>query len=140
MIKTFKSLVVAGLVLGLCATFTFCKKPPGPGGKAAIKGKIYVKDFDAFANLPILAEYYGSGETVYICYGTDQAVGGTVHTGPDGSYEFLYLRPGHYKIFANSRDTSLRVAGASKVIPVVVEVDITSTKQVVTLSDIIINK
>ncbi|MGZ3863159.1 MAG: hypothetical protein ACXVPN_05085 [Bacteroidia bacterium] len=116
-----------------------CKKPAGPGGKASIKGKIYVKDFNTAAYGPPISEYYGAGETVYICYGTNTSVGNTVKTSTDGSFEFLYLRKGHYKIFALSRDTSIHVSGSNKTIPVEVSIDIKSIKETITVPDITIN-
>ena len=117
-----------------------CKKPAGPGGKASIKGKVYVKDFNTAAYGPPISEYYGAGETVFVCYGTSNSVGNTVRTSTDGSYEILYLRKGHYKIFALSRDTSIHIAGGNKTIPVEIQVDLTSDKQQFNLPDIIINK
>lgn len=117
-----------------------CTKPAGPGGKATIKGKIFVRDFNSAAYGPPISEFYGPGENVYICYGKDIAVGNKVNSSTDGSFEFLYLTKGHYKIFALSRDTSIHIAGSNKVLPVEVEVDITSDKQVITLNDIVINK
>lgn len=118
---------------------TACKKPAGPGGKSSIKGKIYVKDFNTSALGPPISEYYGAGETVYICYGNNTTVGNTVKTSTDGSFEFLYLRKGHYKIFALSRDTSIHVSGSNKTFPVEVSIDIKSTKETVTVPDITIN-
>lgn len=139
MSNTEKKLLVA-LVIGTGLIFAACKKPPGPGGKATIKGRIYAKDFNTAAYGPPIAEYYSAGETVYICYGTDQTAGNSVKTGTDGSFEFLYLRAGHYKVFATSRDTSIHVAGANKVDPVSVEVDITSNRQVFDVGTLTINK
>ncbi|MGZ3866468.1 MAG: hypothetical protein ACXVC6_07255 [Bacteroidia bacterium] len=124
------------VILALAA----CKKPAGPGGKASIKGKIYVKDFNTAAYGPPISEYYGAGETVYICYGNNTTVGNTVKTSTDGSFEFLYLRKGHYKIFALSRDTSIHVAGSNKTFPVEVNVDISSTRQTINVPDITINQ
>jgi hypothetical protein len=117
-----------------------CKKPPGPGGRASIIGKIYVKDFNTAAIPPAIAEYYGAGETVYICYGDETVVGNSVKTTTDGSFDFQFLRKGHYKVFALSRDTSIHVAGTNKTLPVSFEIDITGTKQIIDLKDITINK
>lgn len=128
------------LLLVIGSFLAGCKKPAGPGGKASIKGKIYARDFNTAAYGAPIAEYYSPGETVYICYGADQTVGNSVKTGTDGSFEFLYLRPGHYKVFANSRDTSIHVAGSNKVLPVSIDVDISGRKQVINLTDIVINK
>ncbi len=125
------------LVVLICGA---CKKPAGPGGKASIKGKVYIKDFNASAFGAPISEFYGAGENVYISYGNDNAVGNNVNTSIDGSFEFLYLNKGHYKIFALSRDTTIHIAGSNKTLPVIIEVDITSNKQVVNLDDIIINK
>jgi len=135
--QRFVTIVFLALSLFLIAA---CKKPAGPGAKAAIKGKIYVKDFNTAAYGPPISEYYGAGETVYICYGNNTAVGNTVRTSTDGSYEFLYLRQGHYKIFVLSRDTSIHVAGTNKTIPVEILVDLTSNSQQFNLSEITINK
>ena len=135
--QKFVKLTLFALSIFLIAA---CKKPAGPGGKASIKGKIYVKDFNTAAYGPPISEYYSAGETVYVCYGTNNVVGNNVRTSTDGSYEFLYLRKGHYKIFALSRDTSIHVAGTNKTIPVEIQVDLTSDKQQFNLPDIIINK
>ena len=120
--------------------FIACKKPAGPGGHAAIKGKVYVKDFNSAAYGSPISEYYGAGEKVYICYGTSNIVGNNIVTSGDGSFEFLYLNKGHYTVYALSRDTSIHVSGSSKTLPVTYTVDITSSSQVVSLSDIVINK
>ncbi len=138
----FNSKYFSVLVI-LCTLLVFiesCTKPAGPGGKATIKGKIYIRDFNSAAFGPPISEYYGAGENVYICYGNNKAVGNDVNSSTDGSFEFLYLNQGHYKIFALSRDTSIHVAGSNKTIPVSVEVDINSETQVINLNDIILNK
>ena len=135
-----KAYPIAILLALAFVAFTACKKPAGPGGKASIKGKVYVKDFNTAAYGPPISEYYGAGETVYICYGTSTAVGNSVKTSTDGSYEFLYLRKGHYKVFVLSRDTSIHVAGSNKTIPVEVPVDLSGNKQSTTLNDIVINQ
>ena len=126
-------------ILFALLTISSCKKPAGPGGKASIKGKIYIRDFNTAATA-VISEYYGPGENVYICYGGDNAVGNNVKTSTDGSYEFLYLRTGHYKIFAESRDTSIHVSGSNKLLSVALEVDITDSKQTLSLPDIIVNR
>ena len=132
--------LVICLVGALFLPVTGCKKPAGPGGKAAIKGKIYVKDFNTSGYGGPISEYYAAGEPVYICYGDNNVVGTSVRTSPDGSYEFLYLRSGQYKVFALSRDTSIHVVGSNKTIPVQVQVNLTSNSQQFNLSDIVINK
>ena len=81
--------------------FTGCVKTEGQGGRAKIKGKItgtcYYDDQ--------LTQLNGSGvlanENVYIVYGTaDTYFDDDIKTSYDGSYEFNYLKPGTYTIFA----------------------------------------
>ena len=129
--------------IGLCAFLllfsTGCKKPPGPGGKAKVKGKIFVRDFDKYA-INKLSEYYGSGESVFICYGDNSRVGNSVKSSTDGSFAFLYLNKGHYLVFANSRDTCIHLNGSNKTLPVIMEFDITGMNETVDLGDLTINK
>jgi hypothetical protein len=127
------------LLLFLILAVYACKKPPGPGGRATVKGKIFVKGFDNTQQY-LLSQEYAPGETVYIIYGTNSVVGNSVKTTTDGSYQFLYLNKGHYTVFANSLDTSIKVKGNKKMLPVTQEFDITGNTQTINLPDIIINK
>jgi hypothetical protein len=130
-----KTVIVTVLVLQAAS----CEKPPGPGGKATVKGKVYAYDFDNTQRY-LLSKGYSSGEKVYICYGNDLTIGNDVNTSSDGSFEFRYLTKGHYKIFVNSLDTSIKVKGNDSEYAVIKEFDITDKSQTLTLDDIIINK
>ncbi|MGZ3930664.1 MAG: hypothetical protein ACXVP0_04685 [Bacteroidia bacterium] len=131
---------ITALLLALCLCgFQSCKKPAGPGGRATVKGKVYAKDFDNTQQY-LVSQQYAAGQKVYICYGTNDVVGNDVQTTPDGGFEFLYLNKGHYKVFVNSLDTSIKVKGNKTMIPVIREFDITNMSQTITLDDIIINK
>ncbi|MGZ3862285.1 MAG: hypothetical protein ACXVPN_12225 [Bacteroidia bacterium] len=123
----------------LSGLFISCEKPAGPGGKAVIKGKVYAKNFDSYG-YTVISEYYIPAENVYICYGSDNTVRNDVNTSDDGSFEFLYLNKGHYKVFVESRDTSIHVKNSKKTITASVEIDISSVNQTVTLNDLIMNK
>jgi hypothetical protein len=116
-----------------------CQKPPGPGGDATVKGKVYARDFDN-QQLYEISKGYAAGEKVYICYGNSNTVGKTTRTSTDGSFEFKYLTKGHYKVFVNSLDTSIKWKGNDTERPVIKEFDITSTDQVVQLPDFVINR
>lgn len=116
-----------------------CKKPAGPGGRAAVKGKVFSNDFDNTQQYMISSQYE-SGQKVFIVYGNSDVTGNNVTTSPDGSFEFLYLNKGHYKVFVNSLDTSIKVKGNKTMVPVIREFDITGMTQTVTLTDIVINK
>jgi hypothetical protein len=61
-----------------------------------------------------------------------------VKTSYDGSFIFPYLRKGKYKIWSVSKDSSSSDPAATRAI--IQEVEIKSTKQQVTLSDIVILK
>jgi len=102
-----------------------CKKDAGGGGNSSIKGYIHVKDYDAFL-ITLQGEYDGADEDVYIIYGDDISYADRIKSGPDGIFEFQYLRKGNYKVYVYSADTSL----AGK-IAVLKEVTITSKNQTV---------
>jgi len=127
------------VIILLITNLTSCNKPAGPGGKATVKGKVYAYDFDNTQRY-LLSKGYSPGERVYICYGNSTEIGNDVHTSSDGSFQFLYLNKGHYKVFVNSLDTSIKVKGNDTEIPVIKEFDITDVKQTIVLDDIIINK
>lgn len=87
-----------------------CKKTAGPGGTSKIQGMIWVQNFNTL-NSPwdsyqIKGEYPGADEDVYIIYGDDVSYGDKVRSGPDGKFEFPYLRSGDYKIYLQSKDTN----------------------------------
>ena len=133
--KKIPNLVIAAI---FCLVISSCEKPPGPGGRATIKGKLHAKNFDAYA-MTVISEYDIAGENVYICYGSDATARNNIKTSYDGSFEFMYLNKGHYKIFAVSRDTSIHIKKSEKTIPVMVEIDINSINQTVDVGEIVIN-
>ena len=130
-----KKLLIMSLI-GLCF-FISCKKEAGPGGKASITGKVYVKNYDLSYTI-LLSEYYEQGENVYISYGNETTVGDNVKTSYDGSFVFPYLRQGKYKIWSVSKDSSSSDPAATRAI--IQEIEIKDRKEQITLSDIIILK
>jgi hypothetical protein len=119
------------LVVGIVLTGISCQKGPGIGGQASVRGKVsgilYNKYFTSKLDSGNVVNW-----TVNILYGGDIGVDATQKTGYDGSYEFAYLRPGHYTIFVYSRSHKTNLADSS----IVVGLDITSKKQVLNLSEI----
>lgn len=86
-------------------SFISCKKPAGEGGNSSIKGKVHVRNYnDNFSIL--LNQYAGADEDVYIIYGDEIAYGNKTKSGPDGVFEFRYLRKGAYKIYVYSKDSA----------------------------------
>ena len=128
-----------GILLAAGVFLSGCKKPAGPGGKATIKGKVYAYDFDNTQRF-LIAKGYSADERVYIMYGNENTIGNDARTSVDGSFEFKHLNKGHYKIFVNSLDTSIKLKGNDTYVAVIKEFDITDPKQTVNLDDIIINK
>lgn len=131
-----RNIIVAALALAVLCS---CQKPPGPGGRATITGKVYAYDFDNMQNY-LISKGYASGEKVYIIYGGGTTIGNSVSTSIDGSFQFRFLNKGHYKVFVNSLDTSYKVKGNATRVPVIKEFDITGTKETVQLEDFVINK
>lgn len=88
---------VTGLILS-------CKKPAGEGGTSTIRGTIYVRNYNSnFSTL--LGAYPGADTDVYIIYGDDATYGERTRSGPDGVFEFKYLRKGNYKVYVYSHDS-----------------------------------
>ncbi len=97
-------------VATLALVISSCKKPAGEGGRATIKGKIWVENYNALNSMSdvyfLKSEYAGADEDVYIIYGDDVSYGNKTKSGPDGVFEFKYLRKGDYKIYVKSKDTT----------------------------------
>ena len=126
--------------LFLAATLTVfflcsCEKEPGEGGNSTIFGKVYVKDYNGTFTV-LNGVYYGPDEDVYIIYGDDKTYSERVSTNYDGVYEFKYLRPGKYTIYAYSKDSTL--LSPSGLIEKTKEVEITEKGQEIEVPDIII--
>jgi hypothetical protein len=133
--KKIVSLFIAALLM---TALTGCEKPPGKGGKATVKGKVFASDFENTQRY-VISRGYAPGEKVYIVYGNTNVVGDDTRTSYDGSYSFRFLTKGHYKVYANSLDTTVVSKGVDALKPVMIEFDITDPKQVVNLDDLKIN-
>ncbi|MCC7301885.1 MAG: hypothetical protein IT233_04510 [Bacteroidia bacterium] len=115
-----------------------CAKDPGSGGNSSITGKVKVRQFNGSFTL-LTGVYYGPDEEVYLIYGDDStsAYDERTRTAPGGNYEFSYLRPGKYWVYAYAEDSTL---ASTKPIAIFKQVEITDKKQEVTADDIIIQK
>lgn len=131
-----KKIFLAACMITLFAT---CKKGPGEGGRAFIKGKLFIKNYTAPpCPCSLQDEYYAQDENVFIVYGDEPGVGKSVKTSYDGSFQFEYLRKGKYKVYALSDDTSSTIN--SKTVEVLVNVEIKDATETVNLPDIVIVK
>jgi hypothetical protein len=98
-------------VLGIAALLlSSCEKPEGTGGNSTISGKVWLENYntlnDQWDTYELKDEYAAEDEDVFIIYGDEIGFGQKVTTGPDGKFEFRYLRPGDYRIYVDSKDTT----------------------------------
>jgi hypothetical protein len=88
----------------LCFLFVSCEKGPGEGGRTSIVGKVWAEEWD---DISYTVHYdsldrWAADEDVFIIYGDDVSFGERIRTGPDGVFEFKYLREGDYTIYVYS--------------------------------------
>ena len=93
-------IIIAFLVM--CFALSSCNNKEGEGGTGTIRG--YVKlihhpDDDYQLNVDTLN---AAKTDVFIVYGNDVFYGDDIETDPDGLYQFEYLTPGNYTVFAYS--------------------------------------
>ena len=93
-------IIIAFLVM--CYALSSCNNKEGEGGTGTIRG--YVKlvhhpDDDYQLNVDTLN---AAKTDVFIVYGNDEFYGDDIETDPDGLYQFEYLTPGDYTVFAYS--------------------------------------
>lgn len=79
-----------------------CNKGEGKGGTGTVQGYVRLvhhpdDDFELNADTMVAAK-----TDVFLVYGDETYYGDDVETGPDGLYQFEYLRPGQYTVFAYS--------------------------------------
>lgn len=79
-----------------------CNKGPGEGGTGTVRGYVQLVHHpdDDYTLTPDTTA--ASKTDVFIVYGDAPYFGNDVETGPDGMYQFEYLLPGTYTVFAYS--------------------------------------
>jgi hypothetical protein len=97
---------VAIVILAIVMIAVGCKKDEGDGGNSSIKGYVHVTDYNS-SFLIVQGDYPAADQDVYIIYGDDISYGDRIKTGPDGIFEFKYLREGDYTVYVYSEDTTL---------------------------------
>lgn len=120
-------------LLIILSTLVFsCAKDAGDGGNSTIYGKMIAYNYNAeFTNLKGI--YPAADEDVYLIYGNDRSYSQHVKSNYDGIYEFKYLRPGDYTVYAYSKDSTLTLP--SGLYAVIRNVTITDNKQTVEVED-----
>jgi hypothetical protein len=97
-----KSNIISILVL-VTLFMAACSKGPGPGGRSSIKGKVWGTNLGSSLSFIADSGWVGN-QDVFISYGDNTSVGDKLLTSYDGSFEFLYLRPGNYKVCTYSKE------------------------------------
>ncbi len=90
---------MAASVLLLSAS---CKKEPGVGGKAEIRGHVFETLWDDNTNQPAGPGYFVGDHKVYIVYGDNDYFDDDVDTDPSGLFVYSWLRKGKYTLFTYS--------------------------------------
>ncbi|GAB4252758.1 MAG: hypothetical protein Kow0079_07790 [Vicingaceae bacterium] len=120
-------------IFAIVGLFFACKKEPGEGGRASIKGK--VKMIDTIGGNQ--GEYFLPNEDVFIIYGEeDDIYDDDTKTNYDGSFQFKNLRKGTYRVFVYTNDAS----SPSGISPVIKSVEISSNKEMVEVETIVVYK
>ncbi|HTF80517.1 MAG TPA: hypothetical protein VL947_02290, partial [Cytophagales bacterium] len=100
-----------------------CKKEEGRGGKLSITGSVLARYFSG--NLSKFTQQQpGTDIEVYLVYGDNIGVGERIRTDYQGNFKFEYLRPGNYKVYVYSKDTT--GTSASQDLTLVQNVDLSS--------------
>lgn len=131
--------------VALIQLISSCTKPAGEGGQATIKGRIWVENYSTLNAMSdsytFKGEFAGADEDVFIIYGDDVSYGNKVKSGPDGIFEFKYLRKGDYKIYVKSKDTTrASYFYGSGIKTVDISVTIGNKKETVETEDLVIYK
>lgn len=127
-------------IVAAVLTLVSCKKEAGDGGNSSIRGKI-TRELRVVLNNPSTAvgSYPAADEDVYIIYANHVSPDDRVQTNYNGEYEFLYLRPGKYKVYAFSKDTNaVAVPWDEDHMTVLQELEITEGNQQVLAADMTI--
>ncbi len=128
--KFFKSAILFSIV---AVSILSCKKGPGSGGRANITGKVYGITWNQSMTIAQDTGYIG-GQNVYLIYGTDAVYSENMKTTYDGTYDFKYLRKGHYKLYTYTRVSQYVDSSIVK------EIDVNDKKQTVQVENFNVNK
>jgi hypothetical protein len=109
-----------------------CRKEAGEGGNSSIVGKVKTLEY---SNGWLVGEYYTPEARVYVMYGNSTIYDDDMRTHFDGSYQFNFLYPGSYTVFAYSQCDTCTSGTEVKM----ATVEITDKNQVVEVPDLIIN-
>lgn len=123
----YKKIVPVLFCIAILLANYSCKKTPGEGGNAQIKGTYWVRNYDPFFQF-VQGRFPAVNTTVYLFFGDDVSPGTSVKTNANGEYEFKYLRKGKYRVVAYSKQ--LQGSSTPNEFPVEMTVNITKHKEI----------
>jgi hypothetical protein len=110
----------------ICLAFAGCKKEPGVGGDAEIKGQVWKYQLNGSLT-DTIADYAAEDVYVYIVYGDNSGFDKRIKTDYNGNFRFPYLYEGKYTLYTYSFDP-YALDGQS---PVIQEITIEGRKEVI---------
>ena len=129
-----------------CGSLFACRKGAGEGGNCTITGHVFGNYYNKNYSVKTNSEY-APLQDVYIIFGDDVTFGTNQKTNFDGTYSFRYLRPGRYRVYAYSRDSTGAAAinrGTSQAslnpapLAIIKDVEITSSNQTVIVPNLVV--
>ncbi|MFN5621694.1 MAG: hypothetical protein ACK478_10355 [Flavobacteriales bacterium] len=115
------------LIIGLMGMLLWgCKKEPGVGGDAEIKGQVWTYQLNGSLT-DTIADYAAEDVYVYIVYGDNTGFDKRVKTDYNGNFRFPFLYEGKYTLYTYSFDP-YAIDGQS---PVIQEITISDRKEIV---------
>ncbi len=130
-----RMLVAVLLIIAGTSITTSCKKEPGEGGSSKITGKVYTREYNPDFTY-LLGEYWAADVDVFIIYGDGITYNDRVRTGPGGDFEFPYLRPGKYRLYVYSADSTL--TAPSGTVAIFRDMEISKNRQTVDAGTIVV--
>ena len=97
-----KTINLLSVLVVMAMLLPACNKGPGEGGTGTVQGFVKLvhhpdNDYTLTPDTMVAAK-----TDVFIIYGDESYFGNDVETNADGMYQFEYLRPGDYTVFAYS--------------------------------------
>ena len=125
-----KFLVLLIIVLLVASVVSGCKKVPGDGGLATIRGKVMGYHYNTAGVLKDSGYY--AGATVYLEYGDDTYPSQSEKTSYTGDYAFPFLQEGKYTVYVLTRCDTCPLSQSADII----KTEITSRRQELILRDL----
>jgi hypothetical protein len=91
------------IIIAFAILIASCKKEPGIGGDAEIRGQVWTYALNGSAT-DTIGEYPAKDTYVYIAFGDNTGFDKRVKTDYNGNYRFSYLYPGDYTLYVYSYD------------------------------------